>query len=134
METELKEIYIVTSGEYSDYDICAAFTDKELAEKYAKTFNNRYDEHRVETYPLNIFSKELKEGYKPYFLRMTKEGVCTEIEIKDNSYGFDSENLQYGFDIQMNLHISIMAKDEQHAIKIANEKRVQLIANNKWVR
>ena len=27
---------------------------------------------------------------------------------------------------------SIWAKDEKHAIKIANERRVQLIANNEW--
>jgi hypothetical protein len=28
--------------------------------------------------------------------------------------------------------VRCFADDEKHAIKIANEKRVQVIANNKW--
>lgn len=32
--------YIVTSGEYSDYHICAVFLDKSTAEEYVKRFNS----------------------------------------------------------------------------------------------
>ena len=75
---------------------------------------------------------EEKNDYEPFFLRMTKEGNCNEINVKDSSYGFKDEDIDVGFDIHKNMYISIFAKDETHAIKIANEKRVQLIAENRW--
>lgn len=37
-------IYIITSGEYSDYHIIAATTDKECAEKIAEHFNADIEE------------------------------------------------------------------------------------------
>lgn len=37
--TEVQTIYICTSGEYSDYGINAVFTDRELAEAYARDFS-----------------------------------------------------------------------------------------------
>lgn len=128
----LQAVFLVTRGDYSDYRVCAVFTDKKLAQKYIDSFEKAYDEFRIENYKLNPFSKELKADYKPYFLRMKKDGTCTEIYVKDSSYGFESEDLDVGFDIHKDMYLSVFAKDEKHAIKIANEKRVQLIAENRW--
>ena len=128
----LQAVFLVTRGDYSDYRVCAVFTDKKLAQKYIDSFEKAYDEFRIENYKLNPFSKELKADYKPYFLRMKKDGTCTEIYLKDSSYGFESEDLDIGFDIHKDMYLSVFAKDEKHAIKIANEKRVQLIAENRW--
>ncbi len=128
----LQAVFLVTRGEYSDYRVCGVFTDKKLAQKYIDSFVKIYKEFRIENYTLNPYQHELKNDYKPFFLRMTKEGNCTEIRIKDSSYGFEEENIYFGFDIDKDLCISIFAKDEKHAIKIANEKRVQLIASNRW--
>lgn len=126
-------VFLVTHGNYSDYKVCAVFTEKALAEKYINSFEeNSYEDFRIENYILNPYNKELSNDYKPYFLRMTREGKCTEIIIKDSSFGFESGDIDFGFDINKNMYISIFAKDEIHAIKIANEKRVQLLANNKW--
>lgn len=128
----LQAVFLVTRGYYSDYRVCAVFTDKKLAQKYIDSFEKSYSEFRIENYKLNPFSKELKADYKPYFLRMEKDGTCTEIYVKDSSYGFESEDLDIGFDIHKDMYLSVFAKDEKHAIKIANEKRVQLIAENRW--
>lgn len=129
----MKNIFVVTRGDYSDYRICAVFTEKELAEKYVNSFKeDDWSKPRIEIYSLNPYEHQLKNNYKPFFLRMQKDGTCTEIYVKDSSYGFESEELNIGFDIHKNMHISIFAKDEKHAIKIANEKRVQLIATNQW--
>lgn len=129
----LQAVFLVTRGDYSDYRVCAVFTEKALAEKYIDSFKgNSYEEFRIENYTLNPYQYELKNDYKPFFLRMTKEGNCTEINVKDSSYGFEDEDIDVGFDIHKNMYISIFAKDETHAIKIANEKRVQLIAENRW--
>lgn len=51
--TNIKEIYIVTSGSYSDYGIDEVFTNKEKAEDYVRLKNNdssMWDDYRVETY------------------------------------------------------------------------------------
>lgn len=93
---------------------------------------NSYEEFRIENYTLNPYQYELKNDYKPFFLRMTKEGNCIEINVKDSFTVLKIEDINVEFDIHKNMYISIFAKDETHAIKIANEKRVQLIAENRW--
>lgn len=121
-----KTIYIVTEGEYSDYRICAVFDNKELAQKYIKatTSNSRWsDEKEIEEWPLN----ELKKGYKFFAVNMGKNGNST-VEEANCIWGprfFKQYNEEF-------LKMNVMAKDEKHAIKIVNEKRVQLIANDMW--
>ena len=41
--------FIVTAGEHSDYKICGAFSTREKAEAFARTFG---DEQRMPMYPL----------------------------------------------------------------------------------
>ncbi len=127
---EKQIIYVATQGSYSDYRICAVFTDKALAEKYKNSLPDNWEGPRIEEYIANPHSKELNKNHKPYFLRMKKDGECVEIRIADSSYGFDGNNM--GFDVRNNMYLNIFARDEKHAIKIANEKRAQLIAENKW--
>jgi hypothetical protein len=126
MENIQEYIFLITSGSYSDYQFHAAFTDKSLAEKYVKSFglSNNF---AIERCKLNPHTKEVNENYKPYELRMTKEGVCERIENADESTDF---NIWFTYDKQ--LMLSVFAKDEPHAIKIANEKRAQIIAANLW--
>lgn len=66
------KVYIITSGEYSDYHIDAVFTDKALAEEYA----DRDPERRIETYEAN------KEVPEPAEVRW----YCVNINAEDNSY------------------------------------------------
>jgi len=129
----MNEVYVVTSGSYSDYRICAVFTDKNLAQKYIDSFKTRVysDFNEIETYSLNPFNFELQNGYRPYFVRMDRDGNSTECKISDSDYGF-VEVKQHGFDVKGNMYIHVFAKDTEHALKITNEKRVQLIANNEW--
>jgi hypothetical protein len=126
----MKTIYAVTSGEYSDYGIDSLFDSQELAQSYIDSFNaDEYDKMKIEEFKLNPFEKQIKKGCLPYFLRMTKEGECTEIEITSSSHGFGDEPR---FDIEKNIYHHVFAKDEKHAVKILNEIRVQYIAMNKW--
>ena len=123
-----KTIYIVTQGSYSDYHICGVFSDKELAEKYKQTFSNAqlYDEMRIEEWELNPFEAEIRKGYKPFFVRMGKDGNTQEV------YEDDSTSEIYGFDIDNGLYNHCFARNKRHAIKITNELRTRLIAENKW--
>ena len=63
---------------------------------------------------------------------MTKEGSCIEIRAADSYYGFEDGAPCTGFDIKGDMFMTVFAKDEKHAIKIANEKRAMLIAEDCW--
>jgi hypothetical protein len=126
-----KEIYIITSGCYSDYKIEAVFDEIELADSFMETFETKhYDGQRIEVYKLNQHAQAFREKLKPYFLRMAKDGQCTEIAIED--YLHDNFNDPPKFNSMGEMVLYVFAKDETHAIKIANEKRVELIALNRW--
>ncbi len=130
-----KHVYVVTSGCYSDYGIEAVFDDREMAQKFIDAFNtkDRWDEMNIENWELNPFGKLIKENCKPYFLRIDKDGNTSDIRIENSSYGFGNEdNNGMGFDINGNLYLHVFGKDEAHAVKIANERRTTLIAENKW--
>ena len=70
----MKKVYLVTRGDYSDYRVSAVFDNKKKAELFTKSFNS--DEYRIEIYDLNPFEEQIKESYKPYFVRMNKKGEC----------------------------------------------------------
>jgi len=126
----MKTIYVVTTGTYSDYKIDSVFDSKELAQSYIDSFSTSgWYKMSIEEFKLNPFEKQVKEGYLPYFLRMTKEGKCTQINICDSSFELGEKPF---FDVDDKICHKIFAKDEKHAIKILNEIRAQLVATNKW--
>ena len=129
----MKKIYAVVQGSYSDYHICALFDNKPLADKFILAFGNqRWDEMKIEEYILNPVKMELNKNYRPFFVRMCKNGDVGECRLDDSSYGFLDEET-YGFCMQKNLYNHCFARNTKHAIKITNELRTQLIANNKWI-
>ena len=129
----MRKIYLVTSGEYSDYGIDGVFTSKELAEKFIKSFNTKdsFERMNIETRTLNPYEKELQQGFKAYFVRMSKKGETVSVNNTEGAFGFDSHDSD-GFDVRNNLISHVYAKDKKHAIKIVNEKRTKLIALNKY--
>lgn len=124
-----KKIYVVTAGCYSDYHICAIFSTKEFAEKYIKI--NGGDNPRIEEYEINAYNDLLNKNYKMFTVFMDKDGNS---EIRVNEYLSDQPNHVWFFKAELvdKLGINVIAKNEKHAIKIVNEKRIQLIANEMW--
>lgn len=129
----MKKIFIVSSGSYSDYHIDGIFDDKELAQKYIDAFEkDSYEEMGIEEWDLNPHEKEIRKGCRPYFLRISRDGEVSDIEIEDSSYGFREQDDRYGFAIDNSLYFHVFAKDEKHAIKSISDKRAYLLANNLW--
>lgn len=136
---EKQIIYIVTSGSYSDYGINAVFSTKELAQKYIDAFEKQsFEGFDIEEWELNPFATDLSKGRKPFNILMDIDGNVEKIESKP-SYFFFNERISYinAHQAYWNnekdlLQIAIFANDETHAVKIANEKRTQIIALNRW--
>lgn len=117
----MKKVYIITKEEYSDYRIVGVLSDKNLAEHIAKK-----TEGKVEEWEVNTLSTD--ENYDIYIIRMNKKGDTVEISKNVSIIKID----ETGFDVNNNMWTIMIAKDEKHAIKIANERRIKLLAENKW--
>lgn len=72
----MKNVYVVTRGEYSGYHIVAVFEKKEDADKFVAVRNDiySYDKDQVEEYELNALAKytyliecHLRDGEEPDF-------------------------------------------------------------------
>ena len=129
------KVFIVTSYLADEKDIEAVFYMKELAEQFIAAFKpNGYVSMDIEEWELNPFKLELKWGYKPYWVRMDKEGKVDKIEWQDNAYGLrcnGDPRITFAYKNEyINLHC--FAKDEEHAIRLADEQRLLHIANNVW--
>lgn len=134
-----KEIYLVSSGSYSDYRIDAVFSTEELAQKYIDNIGAavHYGGLGIEAYDLDPCEKQIKEGLIPFSVKMDLDGNADYPSYKQ-TYKADYVGFKIGdiFKIYKDGNIDMIskcfAKDEQHAIKIANERRVQYIASNTW--
>ena len=89
----MSEIYVVTSGYYSDYGISGVFDSKENAQMLVNEYDGKsLDSLEIEVWELNPHIMQLKEGLKPHCLRMSKDGsyqmeeVCGVINQKVHTY------------------------------------------------
>jgi hypothetical protein len=129
----MKEIYLVSQGCYSDYGVIGVFEKKEDAQLFIDKFSTEdsYDKMEIEIRVLNPFIPELKQGLKSYRVRMEKNGNVRECE-RQNSVPSINVTKEFFFDIQLRLVVDCMAADNEHAIKIANERRIAALAENRW--
>lgn len=131
-------IYIVTAGDYSEYAIHAVFSTAELAQQYIDAQSWR-DQAEIEEWALDPDADYLRQGMSWYEVII---GVASSdvLSLKKDRMGesdirFIPGNEQFaqviGLDYwaQDHLIISCWAKDEQHAAKIAMEKRAVWLAN-----
>jgi len=124
----MKNIYLVSEGSYSDYSISAVFDSEELAERYIQLYCKG---GAIETYKINPNKREMILGYSIYYLQMDKEGNTIKIENRDN---YTEELPKYWYYVNNKEKINFMcfAKSKEHAVKIANEHRTRILANNEW--
>lgn len=120
------KVYVITNGEYSDYHICGVATDLETAEKIQKYTSTEYDESQIEEYDTDIWTDILKNG-NIYYVSSTN-GVIDYVR-KNREPEFDSsylrrnkvENYVHPFSNKNIRTVYVIAKDEDHAMKIASD-------------
>lgn len=136
----MKTIYAVTEGSYSDFRVRALFSTKEKAEDLMRLVPNA-DYNDIEEYELNPNTSYLvKRGYAPYDVVMLKDGEVEYIEKRKTTCYFLTEECCVWKRSGSGFHegkpdvirARVVAKNEKHAVKIANEKRAQSIANGEW--
>ena len=122
-------------GSYSDYGIDAIFTTRELAQSFIDAFEAvKWHEMNIEEWDLDPNKTHLKQNRKPYFLKINKKGDVSDLRLAD-TYGFKHDmpeaEISYTYNLEW-MNINCFADNENHAVKIAGEKRSQILAANLW--
>jgi len=130
--SEERIIYAVSDGSYSDYGVIAIFEDEQKAEAFREW--HRYD--CVEEFPLNPELPAMRPGWNLYQFSMDRSGDTEHMQLLHEPASTEHKTeIDYHpthYYIESHLWCVVVARDEQHAVKITNEKRAQLIAMNKW--
>ena len=69
------KIYLVSTGEYSDYHIIAAFSTRELAEAFSSPFDGEWSTIGIEEYTVDEKIENIAPpGMKAFSVTMAKNG------------------------------------------------------------
>ncbi|MFH1740207.1 MAG: hypothetical protein ABIH23_14460 [bacterium] len=130
----MTKVLVVTDGEYSDYRVEAVFSEdkRDLAEIYRQRYGGE-----IEEYELNPAEQQLREGWSHWLVRMDRDGNIPPHYEPSSSFTDESKSKVY----IRNAHPSreligtfhVKAQSAEHAIKIANELRIQIVADNNWI-
>ena len=128
-----KKVYIVTSGEYSDYRINAVFSSRKLAKKYielqARVGFWNFTTPRIEEYTLDeLPTYPLNKNHYLVILEL-EIGNLLDIDLtninSDKVLNFTVVNRS---DKANEIWVYCWAKDEEHAKKIAYDVRTKVLA------
>lgn len=124
----MPEAFMVTRGDYSDYRVLAVFSTREGAEKYAAYFpSDRWNPASIE--PIGL---DEGEKYPKGKLRYSIQFDCDGNSQVNRQGPDDGQEDVRPYGDKKTMVTYCWAKDEEHAAKIANERRVQVIAANAW--
>lgn len=128
------KVYVVTSGEYSDYHIDGVFDDLNKAEIYVATIEDKYgDNARIEEFDTEECqiesSKEVKKQW--HFTISEKKNVC----YCSFAYTFRNVNT-INFCTDRKYHVYMTLKkdvSEEKAQNIAFDRLAEYEAKKQWV-
>lgn len=122
------KIYLVTDGSYSDYHLCCVCSTPEKAEEAKVLYQADND---VEVYELDGLPDH-PAGMLPFCVQMDAEGFASDVSRESVDYCVEQKPdwEPYGDDASVAFHM--WATDEKHAVKIANERRIVLLATHQW--
>lgn len=126
--------YLVSSGEYSDYEVHRVFSTKELAEEWVGDRGvEGHSRYRVEEHLFDDMSGKEKNKISTILVVMDRGGT-----VHRTSKEFGGESRIYirgGWQqpsVASTMEVEILTTDESTAIKAANEIRIRLLALDRW--
>ena len=139
----MASVWVVETGEYSDYRVVGVFSSKENAQQIADTLHASYDEATVSEWPLDPAVLELRQGFTRFLVDMRVDGTIERCDRSEpNAYNIAGSVSMWrrtqapayrgNPDKPDVLQVETWARDEQHAIKITNEHRIRFIASGEW--
>ena len=131
----MKKIFILSEGSYSDFHIVGAAEDKETAELLSEKWDCGYEEYKLNT------REDAKYIQNKTLYNVTVwENGNSEVEKYCSQEGDARQEPVFCFwdgmyvGIEPIVIINCWADSPEHAVKIANEKRIQMMADGTWNR
>ncbi len=121
------KVYVTSTGSYSDYKVTGVFTSLDKASFASKL---QGDDNDPQEFEVDVIVDH-PEGMFWYRVRMDEFGHASSIRTERPPIENYLEWRPCGDN--KNMYFYMWASDEKHAVKIANERRAQLIASNSWV-
>lgn len=141
----MKSVWVIEQGSYSNYRVVGVYSSHKNAQLVCDAINlgENCEAATVAKWPVDQSVLEVSRGYKRFIVTMLRDGTVEDIRGPEAISSYDmSSTLQIwrrtqapaykGKGIPDALNGSVLAKDERHAIKIANEQRTQMITLGKW--
>ena len=117
MTNKAQYVYVITKGRYSDYHICAVTMDNDRAERMKKLYSDRYDEAHIEKYVLD----EAKTTGLVYYVEFEND-ASVAIRMDEYTKYDDCDNGPVVASWCDPIRVYVRAKDEDHALKIAQDE------------
>ncbi len=120
----IEKVYVLTTGEYSDLRVEGVFTTLEAAERVRASL---YGGSQITAYRLDELAEKEAMGMRFYEIKVPIAADTTMVvseEYPGDEYMYDAP---YG--APKYLYIGTWAKSEEHALKIAMEKRAKYLAD-----
>ena len=119
-------VWLLERGEYSDREVVGVFSSREKAEVVAKAINasegNYYNCHEPHEWVLDSLYTPLSQGLLSYYVRIEFDGTVLDVEPRGIA---DRDLYEIPRMNKRTLVISVWARNKEHAVKIANERRIQ---------
>lgn len=124
-------VYIITRGSYSDYQICAVASTPERAEQLRKMYSNNYEMANIEEYEIDVPSDQYYNKtpilYWKVILKRDGSLIYLETYYDESNQPIKIEEGRWNW--RESLIVSyIQADTQEQAIKIAQDKRAQYLA------
>lgn len=121
------KVYVITAGEYSNYHICAVATDPVSAENLRLLYSDGWNgEAYIEEFETRERFIRPKTCWHITITKDCKLHRCYEENLQEDEIKADINRVSYLFG---NYNVDVVAKDREHAIKIAQD----LIAQYKYI-
>lgn len=122
----MSKIYLITQGEYSDYRVCGAFSTEDKANQALPFYTGAPE---IEEYELDQVTP--KPGWWMWQVVLDENGDRSALGHAPHKIDPCPESSQYWPGLNCRAFY-VCAKDENHAFKIANERRAQIVALGLW--
>ena len=122
--------YVVTSGEYSDYSVLGVFSTRERGDAFCAVYNasEPSEQARIEVFALDT----PPDKWNVTNVHMQRDGtvlnIVTHLELQvEPPYYYRQLNTK-----DWVLLWEVCTADKERAVKVVNEKRAQILAQNAW--
>ena len=124
-----KYVWVIEDGTYSDYHVVGIYSSKENAE-----LANNLCSGEIRRFDLDPMMNEINSGMSRYLVIMYKDGNSEKVQESDLLFDFENKEEFYFPKSNENrsLRAYVWAKDEEHALKIADERRIRMLTSGEW--